>query len=112
MMIKVTVERYWYECYYDYKNAKCQVTSVGYNKNGNVTFIKHDGNKIDKIVSSSQNKGNSTYKTDKCYPFINVTLKELKQHSGYDVSYKLGNTQEEVNMGTTNSPRTVKLVTN
>ena len=107
-----TVNTYGYDCYYEYKNAKGQITSVGYNKNGSVTLIQHDGKKINKSVSSGQNEGNSKYETDECYPLITVTLKELPQHSGYKVSYKIGKTQDDVSMGKTNSPRTAKLVTN
>ena len=107
-----TGNTYGYDCYYEYKNAKGQLTSVGYNKNGSVTLIQHDGKKINKSVSSGQNEGTSKYETDECYPLITVTLKELPQHSGYKVSYKIGKTQDDVSMGKTNSPRTAKLVTN
>ena len=106
-----TGNTYGYDCYYEYKNSK-GITSVGYNKNGSVTLIQHDGKKINESVSSGQNKGNSKYETDECYPLITVTLKELPQHGGYKVSYKIGKTQDDVSMGKTNRPRTAKLVTN
>lgn len=99
-----------FDCYYTATTGN-KKTVVGYNIGGNVKVVEFKGKTLNLSVSSSNNSTSSKYGTDKCYPFIAVAVKEKKQHSGYNISYKIGNSEEEVKFGSSSNFAVTKITT-
>ena len=99
-----------FDCYYTATTGN-KKTVVGYNIGGNVKVVEFKGKTLNLSVSSSNNSTSSKYGTDKCYPFIAVAVKEKKQHSGYNISYKIGNSEDEVKFGSSSNFAVTKITT-
>ncbi len=91
-----------YDCYYEnYANvSETKKTVVGYNIGGSLTIEIFKGKSVNLTADSSSNK--SSYSLDKCYDYVGVAVKELPQHSGYQISYKLGTSSDEVSFASNN----------
>ena len=94
-----------YDCYYEVTSSN-KKTSFGYNIGEEIKVIEFKGKIINQIAKT--NKSDNDYTTDKCYDYAAVSVKEKKQHSGYEIEYKLGNSADEVNLGSGSGVASVK----
>lgn len=94
-----------YDCYYEV-TANKKKTTFGYNIGGDVKVIEFKGETINKITSTNKSSDNHT--TDKCYEYAAVSVKKKKQNSGYEITFKLGNSADEVKYGSSSNAVSAK----
>ena len=97
-----------YDCYYENISGN-KKTVVGYNIGGSLTIETFKGKSVNLTASSSDNK--SSYSLDKCYDYVGVAVKKNKQGTGYQISYKLGTSSDEVSFASNNDYAVMKKTT-